>query len=680
MTIHLGSLQWAARLAGVPFPEADEDALWRCARAWYSVADHLRRLPAVAQEIGDGVAGAMQGTAAARFAEVWSEMEAPDGVLHRLADTCDAIGGACERAAEQVEQAKLVILAELAALASVAAGFGVAVPGFALAGGLIVAQAIATARLVARAEIVRLARALGHPIVLPHDLDDRLVRLAGPLGAGGRPDQPPPGGAPDAWPGPVRSLGPGPDRAPSARDILDETTRQLLARRRRRDTDGWAETVLAGSDVDSRPSGEPRPPARPPVPAAPVPSGPLPEAPVPAPSPPPSPSAPPAADPSPPSPASGAQPRPRGEVPASGGPGPAPSAPGVTPSVPRPGPAVPPGAPTAGSPPSASPPATGSPAAGSPPVGPPPAGFPSGGAPTAASPSGGSPPGGPPAAAVGAPNGPTSASPSTPVGASPSAPVGLPPGAPSAAPSAGGPAAASGSGLGAQPAGPAVAVVGLAGLASPSATARAAGASSRPPTARGEDRADRDDREEPNGRAERDGGDPARLVRDDEALPLARACLFATDAGYGFYPPGDANRARARAVTPVDGWVAIDLLGDSGGFTINNGRLTPLQFAGVLRELIGSGEITVRDRERVWLVTGGAGDGVTPPAAILACQLGIDVVAPDGSVFRAADPDRPEHERLVGQVDVGASGQIGMVTGEVDDGPHELPLLRRSGP
>lgn len=212
------------------------------------------------------------------------------------------------------------------------------------------------------------------------------------------------------------------------------------------------------------------------------------------------------------------------------------------------------------------------------------------------------------------------------------------------------------------------AVVGLAGLASPSTNPRPAGAGSPSrPSAGAESRDDNDSTK------------PAP-VPDDEALALARACLFATDAGYGFYPPGDANRTAARAVAPVDGRVAIDLLGDQEGFTIDSGRLTPLQFAGVLRDLIDIGEITVRGGERLWLVTRGAGAGATTPlAATLARTVGIEVVGPDGSVFPTADPDGAEDERLVGQVELGAPGQVGMAAGEVNDGPHEIPLPRRAG-
>lgn len=561
MTIQLGRLEPVARLVGVPFPEADEDALWRCARAWYTAADQLRQLPPVASEIGEGVAGALRGIAAERFAEVWSPVGAPDGLLYRLADMCDVIGGACERAAERVEQAKLTILAQLTGLVAGAAGFGVAVPGLAVARGLAVAQLIATVRLVARAEIVRLAQDLGRPIAVPADLDDLLGRVSDSLDlddqrSGAHADH-----APDGWASPMRRFGADPPDL-GRRMTLIEMAGQLAAGLPGGSADGPPETVLAASGVDGHPSGEPhRPPGQPagaPVPAAPTPPVPASSAPLPAP-PAASPPAPPAASPPPPV---------------------SPSPTSSAPRIPRPGagPTPPPGA-GPGSAPGAGPPQAWPPSPGSPP--------------SAGPPSVGSPPAGPP---------------STPAAGVPTGGIGAAPGP--------------------HPPGLMTAVLGVAGGASPAVPTRT-GTPSRPPAG-------------PTGR---DPGDPTepRPVPDDEALALARACLFATDAGYGFYPPGDANRALARAVVPVAGRVAIDLVGDPDGFTINSGRLTPHQFAAVLRELIGAGEITVRDGECLWLVTRGPGErATTPPAATVARQVGIDVVGPDGSVFPAADPDGAE--------------------------------------
>jgi hypothetical protein len=118
-------------------------------------------------------------------------------------------------------------------------------------------------------------------------------------------------------------------------------------------------------------------------------------------------------------------------------------------------------------------------------------------------------------------------------------------------------------------------------------------------------------------------------LSDVEALVRARACLFATEAGYGFYPPGDENRALARAMRPTPGWVTLDLHGDIDGFTIDSGRLAPAQFGGVLRELMTSGELTVRADEGIRLISGCGAEH----AARLAGDLGVAVLAPDGPLW-----------------------------------------------
>lgn len=140
-----------------------------------------------------------------------------------------------------------------------------------------------------------------------------------------------------------------------------------------------------------------------------------------------------------------------------------------------------------------------------------------------------------------------------------------------------------------------------------------------------------------------DAAAPVPLT-DAEALARARAYLFATDAGYGFHPPGDENRDLARAVPPTPGQVAVDLLGDAEGFTIDNGRLTPAQLADVLRELIGAGELAMRPGESVRLLSGCAAG----PAATLAAGLGIELFAPSDLLWTYLDgPEIVAGVRLV---------------------------------
>jgi hypothetical protein len=131
---------------------------------------------------------------------------------------------------------------------------------------------------------------------------------------------------------------------------------------------------------------------------------------------------------------------------------------------------------------------------------------------------------------------------------------------------------------------------------------------------------------------------PALPVTDHEALVLARHTVFETDAGYGFYAPGDTTRDFAHAIVAREGYVTLDVHGTLRGFRIEGGLLTPEQFATALREL---------EREDVVHIAPGAGikliscdtatGGDASPAAALARALGREVIAPDQPVWTAMD-------------------------------------------
>ena len=84
MTIQLERLEWAARLVGVRFPDADEDGLRRCAQAWHSAAEQLRLVPPEAARIGAQVAEAVAGETAARFEGSWTPAPSVAGLLASL--------------------------------------------------------------------------------------------------------------------------------------------------------------------------------------------------------------------------------------------------------------------------------------------------------------------------------------------------------------------------------------------------------------------------------------------------------------------------------------------------------------------------------------------------------------------------------------------------------------------
>ncbi len=583
MTIHLGGLEWVRRLVGIPFPEADEDALRRCARAWRSAAGQLREVPAAAAEIGADVAVAVSGATAEAFARYWQPYA--DGSLAQIADACDALAHACDHAATQVERAKIIFLTALATLAASLASFGMAVVGAGLVTGLFLSHGVATAQM----RIYGVLGALVFAIVLGAAVNavvdiarnvERALRLLGvdwdivaSLGP------PPPGvsggggaSAPGASYGVVQSIDPANWPGPAV-------------------SWGWAAW-----------SGVPGPP----VLASNTPLGTVP------------------ADPPPPSGGGPALVRPEpGASPAWPAPAPTPAPPPPPPPAPRPvpGPTTP--APAAPVPPPAL--VSREPAAGSGAPRPVPA-TPGGPPPPLPAP----PPAGPPGAGP-APSAPAVAGP---------APVAVP----------GGAGGAAGQALVVAVLGPGVADARV-GSGRPGAVAGSA--------------ADGDP-------------DPAPLS-DAEALALARRCLFVTDAGYGFYPAGEENRDLARAVRPTPGHVTVDLHGDPAGFTIDSGRLTPSQLAMVLRELIRTGELTRRPPEAIRLAAGGTGDGPASPAATLARELGVEVLAPDRLLWTDVDgeesvasPQLIEGLLIPADPPDGRWHRFGPAT-EPDDAPVETP-------
>jgi hypothetical protein len=131
---------------------------------------------------------------------------------------------------------------------------------------------------------------------------------------------------------------------------------------------------------------------------------------------------------------------------------------------------------------------------------------------------------------------------------------------------------------------------------------------------------------------------PALPVTDAEAVGLARRTAFETDAGYGFYAPGDTTRDFAQAVGVREGYVTLDVHGTARGFRIEGGLLTPEQFAGALRELEREGALTIPSGAGIKLIScDTATGGAASPAAALARALGVEVIAPDQPVWTAMD-------------------------------------------
>jgi hypothetical protein len=128
--------------------------------------------------------------------------------------------------------------------------------------------------------------------------------------------------------------------------------------------------------------------------------------------------------------------------------------------------------------------------------------------------------------------------------------------------------------------------------------------------------------------------DPRRPATDAEALDIVRRTAFETPAGLGFYEAGDDVRDFAHAVHPADGYVTVDVHGSGRGFQIGDLLISPEQFVAALGDLREAGVLDLPAGVGIKLLScdTGAG-GERSPAALIARELGIEVVAPDQPVW-----------------------------------------------
>jgi len=177
-------------------------------------------------------------------------------------------------------------------------------------------------------------------------------------------------------------------------------------------------------------------------------------------------------------------------------------------------------------------------------------------------------------------------------------------------------------------------------------------------------------------------------LTDEQAVDLVRANVFATDAGLAFYAVDDEIRDFARAVFATEGYVTLDLHGSPKGFQIDDYMISPEQFAGALRVLRDSGVLELPTGVGIKLLScDTAVGGADSPAALLAHELGVDIVAPDqpvwttldgeevvaspvllGGTFMPADPPDGNWHRLTA---TGAESTLGVDFRDRDD--HDPP-------
>ncbi len=131
---------------------------------------------------------------------------------------------------------------------------------------------------------------------------------------------------------------------------------------------------------------------------------------------------------------------------------------------------------------------------------------------------------------------------------------------------------------------------------------------------------------------------PTWELTEAEAVELVRSNVFETEAGLAFYPVGDEIRDFARAVNPAPGYVTLDLHGSPTGFLIDDYMISPEQFSAGLRALCDSGLLRLPAGGGIKLLScDTAVGGSTSPAAVLARELGVEVVAPDQPVWTTMD-------------------------------------------
>jgi hypothetical protein len=143
-------------LVGADFPDADEDALRRCARAWTDAAAQLHALGPDAVRAGTRVAEMLGGRTGAAFTEVWQRFTTDgEGFIDRLSAACGELGTFCDQAAAEVEYAKIQYIAALVLLgATIASLLAMIWAGGVSAGGIPIA--VAAAQVTIRLILVRL--------------------------------------------------------------------------------------------------------------------------------------------------------------------------------------------------------------------------------------------------------------------------------------------------------------------------------------------------------------------------------------------------------------------------------------------------------------------------------------------------------------------------------------------
>jgi len=154
-------LRW---VVGSDWPEADEDALRRCAEAWRVAAEQIRALVPEAASTGARALRAVDGEVAERFVDLWGRYTSDSGYLPTLAAICDELARSCDTTATEVEYAKYQFIFALVALAvSIAMMLAMVWAGCVSASGIPIA--IAATQITVRIIAMRLLQAMVFGVV-----------------------------------------------------------------------------------------------------------------------------------------------------------------------------------------------------------------------------------------------------------------------------------------------------------------------------------------------------------------------------------------------------------------------------------------------------------------------------------------------------------------------------------
>ncbi|WP_434581686.1 WXG100 family type VII secretion target [Carbonactinospora thermoautotrophica] len=108
-----GELVTVLDLLGFTWPQADEDKLEDCARAWRDFANEVEHVLADADRVVRAVVAENQGASIAAFEDYWPRLGGGSGQLCEAADAARLVAEVLEGFADAVRVAKGLVLAQL---------------------------------------------------------------------------------------------------------------------------------------------------------------------------------------------------------------------------------------------------------------------------------------------------------------------------------------------------------------------------------------------------------------------------------------------------------------------------------------------------------------------------------------------------------------------------------------